>query len=64
MIDGELLTVIEAANLLNCGPDGVRYLHKVRKLEAVRTPRGVRLFQRSDVERLAKERNEKRNKKY
>lgn len=52
----ELLSVGDAAAILGLSPDMVRVLHRKGRLHAFRTPRGVRLFLRSDVERLARER--------
>jgi excisionase family DNA binding protein len=52
----ELLSVGDAAVILGLSPDMVRVLHRQGRLQAFRTPRGVRLFRRSDVERLARER--------
>ncbi len=50
MPDLDLLTVGDAAAMLGLSPDMVRVLHRQGRLRALRTPRGVRLFQRSDVE--------------
>jgi excisionase family DNA binding protein len=58
--DLELLTVGDAALLLGLSPDMVRVLHRQGRLQAYRTPRGVRLFKRKDVERLAQERRQLR----
>lgn len=53
----ELLTVGDAAELLGLSADMVRVLHRQGELnEAFLTPRGVRLFRRADVERLARAR--------
>jgi excisionase family DNA binding protein len=52
----ELLLVGDAAVILGLSPDMVRVLHRQGQLPAFRTPRGLRLFRRSDVERLAKKR--------
>jgi excisionase family DNA binding protein len=52
----ELLTVGDAAEILGLSADMVRVLHRNGLLQALRTPRGYRLFRRSDVERLARER--------
>jgi PAS domain S-box-containing protein len=52
----ELLTVGDAGNILRLSVAMVRVLHAKGLLEAIRTPRGYRLFRRSDVERLARER--------
>jgi excisionase family DNA binding protein len=52
----DLLTVGDAAAILGLSPDMVRVLHRQGRLPALRTPRGNRLFERRDVERLARER--------
>jgi excisionase family DNA binding protein len=52
----ELLTVGDAAVILGLSVGMVRVLHAKGRLDAIRTPRGYRLFRRSDVERLARER--------
>jgi excisionase family DNA binding protein len=56
MPEMELLTVSDAAEILALSVDMVRILHRQGRLPALRTPRGYRLFRRSDVERLAHER--------
>jgi excisionase family DNA binding protein len=56
----DLLTVGDAAAMLGLSPDMVRVLHRQGRLRALRTPRGVRLFQRSDVENLVRERQSQR----
>jgi excisionase family DNA binding protein len=48
-----LLIVSEAAKLLGLTPAHVRRLEREGRLPAQRTPGGVRLFNRDDVERLA-----------
>ena len=52
----DLLSVGDAAAILRLSPDMVRVLHRKGRLPAFRTPGGMRLFLRSDVERLARER--------
>jgi excisionase family DNA binding protein len=52
----ELLTVADAAIILGLSVSMVRVLHDKGRLDAIRTPRGYRLFRRRDVERLARER--------
>ncbi len=54
--DPELLSVGDAAVILGLSPDMVRVFHRQGHLPAFRTPRGLRLFRRCDVERLARER--------
>ena len=51
-----LILTGEASRILNVVPDTVRHLERTGRLRAVKTSRGVRLFDRSDVERLARER--------
>lgn len=58
-IESEFLLTSGAARLLECTPDGVRYLERTGQLRAVRVD-GVRLFRRADVERLRGERQERR----
>jgi excisionase family DNA binding protein len=48
-----VLTTGEVARLLGLSPDMVRVLDKTRKLPAVKTERGLRLWVRSDVEKFA-----------
>ena len=52
----DLLSVGDAALILRLSPDMVRVLHRKGRLPAFLTPRGVRLFLRSDVEQLARKR--------
>ena len=47
------MIVSEAAKLLGLTPAHVRRLEREGQLPALRTPGGVRLFNRDDVERLA-----------
>jgi excisionase family DNA binding protein len=46
-------TVQDAARILNCSPDRVRQLERLGELSATRTRGGIRLFNLSEVERLA-----------
>lgn len=46
----------DAARILNVSPDTVRRLERTGVLPALKTAGGVRLFNRTDVERLALER--------
>jgi excisionase family DNA binding protein len=50
------LLTSSAARILNVTPDTVRAWERSGRLPAVKTDRGVRLFDRRDVERLARER--------
>jgi excisionase family DNA binding protein len=52
----DLLTTADAARILGVVPATVRQLERNGRLAAQRTSSGVRLFQRSDVEQLARER--------
>ena len=52
----EIVSVVDAARILNLSGPGVHYLVRMGRLSAFRTPRGQRLFLRADVERLARER--------
>ncbi len=53
-INEELLTVADAALIRGLSVGMVRVPHSNGQLRAFRTPRGVRLFRRADVERLAR----------
>jgi excisionase family DNA binding protein len=46
----------EAAQILHVSVDTVRLWERLGRLRAMKTSRGVRLFERRDVERLARER--------
>ena len=46
----------DVARILNCTPDYVRQLERAGQLAASKTESGVRLFNRVDVERFARER--------
>jgi excisionase family DNA binding protein len=56
MSTAPFLTVSEAAAILKCSPDLVRYFERNGRLAAIKTERGWRLFRREDVERLATDR--------
>ena len=49
----------EAAKILECSSDLVRHLDRIGRLHAQRTAGGVRLYDRHEVERVARERREK-----
>jgi excisionase family DNA binding protein len=51
----------EAARILEVSPETVRHWERVGILPALKTERGVRLFDRRDVERLARERQTTRS---
>ena len=46
----------EAARILKVSPETIRHWERIGILPALKTERGVRLFDRRDVERLARER--------
>jgi excisionase family DNA binding protein len=52
------LLTSEAARILEVTPETIRAWELSGRLPAMRTARGVRLFDRADVERLARERRE------
>ena len=55
MKQGFLITS-EAAKILKMTPAMVRYLERMGKLRAHKTPSGFRVFERTEVEKLAAER--------
>ncbi|MFL6213609.1 MAG: MerR family transcriptional regulator [Blastocatellia bacterium] len=57
----ELLIASEAAKLLDCTAANIRALERAGKVPALRTASGVRIFRREDVDRLALERQRKRD---
>jgi DNA-binding transcriptional MerR regulator len=52
----DLLLTGDVARLLDVSAETVRFWHRIGRLSALQTERGVRLFHRCDVERLARER--------
>jgi excisionase family DNA binding protein len=52
----DLLSVSDAARVLDVTPSTVRMMERLGKLPALRTAGGMRLFQREHVEQLAAER--------
>lgn len=52
------ILTLQAARILNVGPDSVRRYERLGLLTAERTEGGVRLFDRSEVEALAAERRD------
>lgn len=52
----DVLSTLEAAELIGCGPDNVRRLAREGRLRAVISTRAGRLFARADVLRLKQER--------
>jgi excisionase family DNA binding protein len=58
---GEPITTGEAARILRCAEDTARRLGDEGRLTVVRTSTGLRLFDRGEVERFARERQERRS---
>jgi excisionase family DNA binding protein len=56
MLQPDLLLVSDAARLIGVSDKTIRLWERVGRLPARKTVRGVRLFDRRDVERLARER--------
>jgi len=52
----EALTTRDVARLLDLSETRIRQLEAAGALRSARTPRGLRIFKRNDVERLASER--------
>lgn len=50
----------QVAQILDVSPETVRLWERLGRLPALKTERGVRLFDRRDVERLAGEREQRR----
>lgn len=46
----------DVARILEVSAETVRHLNRIGRLPALKTERGVRLFDRRDVERVARER--------
>jgi excisionase family DNA binding protein len=53
---GPLLLTGDVARILAVSAETVRFWHRIGRLPALKTARGVRLFNRGDVDRLARER--------
>ena len=53
----DLLLTGEAARVLDVSVDTIQLWERIGRLPAVKTTTGVRLFDRRDVERLARERS-------
>ena len=53
--EGDQVLTAGAARILDCTPDGVRYLERKGYLQAERVG-GVRIFRRAAVEKLRRER--------
>jgi excisionase family DNA binding protein len=58
-----LLSTADAALRLGCSAERVRQLEREGKLPAEKMPGGQRVFKAEDVERIAKERADIRNRK-
>lgn len=56
----ELLSIGDAARLLDVSTSAVKQWSQTGKLPTMRTAGGIRLFRREDVERVAHERRERR----
>ena len=54
--EATIILTSDAAYILKVAPDTVRYLERTGRLPALKTSRGVRLFNKEDVERLARQR--------
>ena len=58
----QILGTTDAALRLGCSTERVRQLEREGKLSAEKTPRGVRVFNVEEVERLAAERERQNSK--
>jgi excisionase family DNA binding protein len=58
-----LLGTTDVAHRLGCSAERVRQLEREGKLAAEKTPRGQRIFNAEDVERLATEREQRQKAK-
>ena len=56
-IKSEFLATSEVARILGISSEMVRYLERVGKIKAHKTPGGMRIFEREEVERVASERS-------
>ena len=59
MAMAEFLTVGDVAKRLGLSADSVRLYERTKRLPALKTIRGLRLFRSADVERLRREREGK-----
>jgi excisionase family DNA binding protein len=55
----DLLTSGQVAKRLGLTPDGIRAMARRGALKAIKTASGLRLFQRADIENLARRRAER-----
>ncbi len=60
MHDDQPLLISDAARILKLADRSVRMLEEKGVLQAERTPGGLRIFRRGDVERVAAEREARR----
>jgi excisionase family DNA binding protein len=51
----------DVARVLGVSAETVRFLHRIGRLPALKTERGVRLFALSDVDALKRKRDERRS---
>ena len=58
-MEDTIILTLEAAQIIGKGPATVHWYNKHGKLPAMRTTKGVRLFRKSDVEKLAQELRDK-----
>lgn len=56
----DIVLTAEAARIAGVVPATIRWWEKTGRLPAERTSDGVRLYRRGDVERVARERQERR----
>jgi len=56
MATRDLVFTSEAARILEVSPETVRLWERAGKLAALRVSGGVRLFERSEIEKVARER--------
>ena len=56
----ELIFTGQAALICQVSPQTIRWWDRIGRLSAIKTVNGVRLFDRHDVERLARERESRR----
>jgi len=61
-VHDQLLMTGDAAKICDVAPDTIRWWNRAGKLpEAHRTARGVRLYRRAEIERIARERDRARS---
>lgn len=57
-----LITTNSAARIIECAPATVLYHHRLGRIKAQRTESGLRLFNRAEVEKFAKQWQERKAK--